>query len=103
MTKPPQEWPIRITSPPASLMALFAAATSSSSDVVGFCTETTLNPCSSNDGITLFQHDPSAHKPCTKIIVGFIDVDFAISAFEFGLDKNVPANKRSARYFILLF
>src|SRR5262245_1823683 len=37
-----------------------------------------LNPCSSNDGITLFHDDPSAHKPCTKIIVGLPDVDFAV-------------------------
>src|SRR5215468_7047641 len=100
MTKPPQECPTKMTSPRASLMALFVAATSSSSDVVGFCTDKTSNPCSSNDGITLFQHDPSAHKPCTKIIVGFIDVDFAICAFEFGLDKNAADKKRRARYFI---
>src|SRR5215471_5693605 len=89
-----------MTSPPASLMALFAAATSSSSDVVGFCTEMTLNPCLSNGGITLLQHDPSAHKPCTKIRVGFIDVDFAVWAFEFGLDKNATDTRRSVRYFI---
>src|SRR5580698_9142495 len=44
----------------------FVAATSSASDVNGFCTAVTCSPLASSRGITLVQHEPSAHAPCTR-------------------------------------
>src|SRR5262249_21601268 len=71
ITNPPQECPTRITSPPARSIALLVAMTSSSRDVVGFCTEMTLYPLSTSGLINLLQDDPSAQSPWTKTIVGF--------------------------------
>src|SRR5262249_31426966 len=72
MTDPPHECPTRTTSPSARSIALLVAVTSSARDVVGFCTEITLYPWSTNGLITLLQEEPSAQSPWTKTIVGFV-------------------------------
>src|SRR5262245_34697761 len=72
MTDPPHECPTRITSPPARSIALLVAATSSSRDVVGFCTEMTLYPLPTSGPITLFQQEPSAYSPWTRPLVSVV-------------------------------
>src|SRR5499425_1976489 len=80
MTKPPQECPTRITSPPARSIALLVAVTSSSREVVGFCTEITSYPLSTSGLINLFQDEPSAQSPWTKTIVTFLLVEPPVCA-----------------------
>src|SRR5215475_528114 len=81
MTKPPQECPTRITSPPARSIALLVAVTSSSREVVGFCTEITSYPLSTSGLINLFQEEPSAQSPWTKTIVGFLFIEPPVCAW----------------------
>src|SRR5262249_45867759 len=80
MTKPPQECPTRITSPPARSIALLVAVTSSSREVVGFCTEITSYPLSTSGLINLFHEEPSAQSPWTKTIVGFLFIEPPVCA-----------------------
>src|SRR5215813_9562342 len=80
MTKPPQECPTRITSPPARSIALLVAVTSSSREVVGFCTEMTSYPLSTSGLINLFHEEPSAQSPWTKTIVGFLFIEPPVCA-----------------------
>src|SRR5215831_9454398 len=80
MTKPPQECPTRITSPPARSIALLVAVTSSSREVVGFCTEMTWYPLSTSGLINLFHEEPSAQSPWTKTIVGFLFIEPPVCA-----------------------
>src|ERR1700730_8975795 len=93
MTDPPQECPTRITSPSARSIALLVAATSSSRDVVGFCTEITLYPLSTSGLITLFQQEPSAQSPWTKTILGFVFIELLVcaNAFEPSGDASAAA------------
>src|SRR5215467_3345549 len=90
MTDPPQECPTRITSPSARSSALLVAATSSSRDVVGFCTEITLYPLSTSGLITLFQEEPSAQSPWTKTIVSFVFLESPVCATAFEPRNKTP-------------
>src|SRR5215470_1856513 len=101
MTDPPQECPTRITSPPARSSALLVAATSSSRDVVGFCTEMTLYPLPTSGPITLFQQEPSAQSPWTKTIVSFVFIEFPVCATAFEPRNKTPARRVSAIFFIV--
>src|SRR5215831_7034210 len=94
MTDPPQECPTRITSPSARSIALLVAATSSSRDVVGFCTEITLYPLSTSGLITLFQEEPSAQSPWTKTIVSFVFVESLLCATAFEPRNKTPTSTR---------
>src|SRR5262249_19033953 len=96
MTDPPQECPTRITSPPERSSALLVAATSSSSDVVGFCTEMTLYPLLTSGPMTLFQQEPSAHSPWTKTIVGFVFLESPVCATAFAPRIKTPASTKIA-------
>src|SRR4029453_1992142 len=100
MTDPPQECPTRITSPSARSIALLVATTSSSRDVVGFCTEITLYPLSTSGLITLFQEEPSAQSPWTKTIVGFVFLESRVCANAFELKNNPPASTKMPIFFI---
>src|SRR5258708_10180850 len=55
-----------MTGPSRRAIARLVAATSSASDVSGFCTATAFSPAFSSSGITLAQLEPSAHAPCTR-------------------------------------
>jgi hypothetical protein len=70
MTEPPHEWPTSTTLPGCASMARLAAATSSSSEVSGFCTATTCRPLACSSGITLAQSEPSAKAPWTMTTLG---------------------------------
>src|SRR5215813_11003918 len=94
MTDPPQECPTRITSPPARSSALLVAATSSSRDVVGFCTEMTLYPLPTSGPITLFQQEPSAQSPWTKTIVSFAFLESPVCATACEPRNKTPANTK---------
>src|SRR6476646_9187184 len=100
MTDPPQECPTRITSPSARSIALLVAATSSSRDVVGFCTEITLYPLSTSGLITLPQDEPSAQSPWTKTIVGFVFIDPPVCANAFEPRTNPPTKTKMPIFFI---
>ncbi|MNR32629.1 hypothetical protein D3C85_1502300 [compost metagenome] len=65
MTVPPQEWPTSTTSPSWLFSARWVAATSSASEVRGFCTTVTLMPSACSRGTTLAQSEPSAKAPWT--------------------------------------
>src|SRR5580692_11468024 len=66
ITAPPHEWPTSMTGPSAASIARFVAATSSASDVNGFCTAVTWRPRAWSNGITFAQLEPSAKAPCTR-------------------------------------
>src|SRR5262245_47701421 len=100
MTDPPQECPTRITSPSARSIALLVAVTSSSRDVVGFCTEITLYPLSTSGLITLLQEEPSAQSPWTKTIVGFVFLESAVWANAFESRDKTPTNTKMPTFFI---
>ena len=70
MTEPPQEWPTSTTGPVWALITRLAKATSSSSEVNGFCTAIAFRPWACSSGMTLFQDEPSAKAPCTSTTVG---------------------------------
>src|SRR6267378_4584806 len=55
-----------MTGPSRRAIARLVAATSSASDVSGFCTATAFSPAFSSSGITFAQLEPSAHAPCTR-------------------------------------
>src|SRR6266568_5639198 len=55
-----------MTGPSRRAIARLVAATSSASDVSGFCAATAFSPAFSSSGITLAQLEPSAHAPCTS-------------------------------------
>src|ERR1700758_4032669 len=103
MTNPPQECPTRITSPPARSIALLVAATSSSRDVVGFCTEITLYPLSTSGLITLLQQEPSAQSPWTKTIVSFLFIEYTVCATALEPRKKTPATIPASRVFVIFF
>src|SRR5690606_31583475 len=65
---PAQECPTSNTGPSIRAIALLVAATSSSKEVSGFWTATTLYPFFCNRGITLDQLEPSAKAPWTSTI-----------------------------------
>src|SRR5262249_60980895 len=94
MTDPPQECPTRITSPPARSSALLVAATSSSRDVVGFCTEMTLYPLPTSGPITLFQQEPSAQRPWTKTTASFAFLETPVCATACEPRHKTPANTK---------
>src|ERR1700756_1400010 len=94
ITDPPQECPTRTTSPSARSIALLVAATSSSRDVVGFCTEITLYPLSTSGLITLLQQEPSAQSPWTKTIVGFVLIEPSVCATAFECTNRTPTSTR---------
>src|SRR5215475_14840133 len=100
MTDPPQECPTRITSPSARSIALLVAVTSSARDVVGFCTEITLYPWSTNGLITLLQEEPSAQSPCTKTIVGFVFMEAPVCANAFEPRNKPLASTKMPTFFI---
>src|SRR6267154_6000867 len=85
ITAPPYECPTRMTGPSCSAIARCVAATSSWSEVSGFCTATACSPAASRNGITLAQLEPSAQAPCTRTT--FFTGDFA----------SVPAASRAPR------
>src|SRR5258705_14015282 len=60
-----------MTGPFCASMTRFVVATSSASDVRGFCTAITGYPSSSRIGISFAQLLPSANAPWTRTIVGF--------------------------------
>src|SRR5262249_6340481 len=93
MTKPPQECPTRMTSPLARSIALLVAVTSSSRDVVGFCTEITSYPLSTSGLITLFQDEPSAQSPWTKTMVAFLLIEPPFCAYV--LAKKIKTLKKT--------
>src|SRR5262245_52809063 len=66
ITDPAHECPTRRTGPFMSAIARWVAATSSASDVSGFCTAVTLYPLACKIGITLDQLEPSANAPWTS-------------------------------------
>src|SRR5262245_11677031 len=100
MTDPPQECPTRITSPSARSIALLVAVTSSSRDVVGFCTEITLYPLSTSGLITLFQEESSAQSPWKKTIVGFVFTETPVCADAFEPRDKTPTNTKMPNFFI---
>src|SRR5262244_4522461 len=100
MTDPPQGCPTRITSPSARSSALLVAATSSSRDVVGFCTEITLYPLSTSGLIILLQQEPSAQSPWTKTIVGFLFLESPVCANAFEPRDKTPTNTKMPTFFI---
>src|SRR5215472_3770572 len=100
MTDPPHECPTRTTSPSARSIALLVAITSSSRDVVGFCTEITLYPLSISGLITLLQEEPSAQSPWTKTIVGFVFMEPPVCANAFEPSDKPPTNNRMPIFFI---
>src|SRR5262245_1964876 len=100
MTDPPQECPTRITSPSARSSARLVAVTSSARDVVGFCTEITLYPRSTNGLITLLQQEPSAQSPWTKTIVGFVFMEAPVCANAFEASAKTLAHTKMPSFFI---
>src|SRR5262247_3506538 len=98
MTKPPQECPTRITSPPARSIALLVAVTSSSREVVGFWTEITSYPLSTSGLINLFHEEPSAQSPWTKTIVGVLVIEPPVCA---KLEKKMKTLTRSKDNFFI--
>src|SRR5499425_3406495 len=103
MTDPPQECPTRITSPSARSIALLVAATSSSRDVVGFCTEITLYPLSTSGLSTLFQQEPSAQSPWTKTIVSFLFIESPVWEIALEPRNKTPAIIPASRILVVFF
>src|SRR5215467_11376519 len=103
ITDPPQECPTRTTSPSPRSIALLVAATSSSRDVVGFCTEITMYPLSTSGLITLLQQDPSAQSPCTKTIVGFLFIESPVCAIALEPRNKTPATIPASRVLLIFF
>src|SRR5215471_15214721 len=100
MTDPPQECPTRITSPPARSIALLVAATSSSREVVGFCTEITSYPLSTSGLINLPQEEPSAQSPWTKTIVAFLLIEPPVCAKVLEIKIKTLTNAKNGDFFI---
>src|SRR5262249_22681169 len=101
ITDPPHECPTRITSPPARSIALLVAATSSSREVVGFCTEMTLYPLSTSGLITLLQQEPSAQSPWTKTIVGAVFIELPVCAKACEPKSKTPTTTNMPAFVIL--
>src|SRR5215470_2693966 len=102
MTKPPQECPTRITSPPARSIALLVAVTSSSREVVGFCTEITSYPLSTSGLINLLQEEPSAQSPWTKTIVTFLLIEPPVCAKVLENKTKMLMNAKNINVFMIL-
>src|SRR5215467_3508936 len=100
MTKPPQECPTRTTSPPARSIALLVAVTSSSREVVGFCTEITSYPLSTSGLINLLHEEPSAQSPWTKTIVGFLLIEPPVCAKVLEIKMKTMTNTKAPDFFI---
>src|SRR5215467_11112898 len=103
MTDPPHECPTRTTSPSARSISLLVAATSSSRDVVGFCTEITLYPSSISGLITLLQQEPSAQSPWTKTIVSFWVIESPVCATALEPRNRTPATIPASRVLVIFF
>src|SRR5580704_13496665 len=71
ITAPAYACPTSTTGPLVLSRALETAVMSSLSDVRGIGAQITSRPCRCKGRMTFCQHEPSAHAPCTKIIVPF--------------------------------
>src|SRR5215467_2959194 len=103
MTDPPHECPTRTTSPSARSSARLVAATSSSRDVVGFCTEITLYPLSVSGLITLLQQEPSAQSPWTKTIVSFLFIESPVCETAVEPRNKTPVTNTTSRVLVVFF
>src|SRR5689334_6591403 len=73
MTTPPHECPTSTTGPDCASSTRRVAATSSASEVSGFCTETTCRPRACSRGMIESQDEPSAKAPWTRTTVAWAD------------------------------
>src|ERR1700743_3328624 len=83
ITAPEYACPTRTTGPLVRSRARLKAVASLVKDESGIGAQMTRRPCSSRGRMTLRQHEPSAHAPCTKIIVELGRNPFMLEVGEF--------------------